>query len=566
MDDRILALIETGSEENVKTVLLEFNKKNAQTFSFPELDVLKKKLVDGILKCLRDESFFDCHQTCLETVRILSREKRGLEEVFTKDILDTMLQLAGMVTEEELVNNQVPVKDPKVIIEAQKSLCNLIFNSTGIQRICCYNKCVEGIMMRLKTYKDPDLLHEVKFFDMRMLFLLTALCADIRPKLRTEHHGLIYLMEIVDLIMKSNAERNRHRHKGSKRFSKSSRRGRSGGDSGVFPIPCLDDEEVDLASEVLKVLFNLTVNVDKLNMEEEEEAHFMRLVSILHDILLCDTKTPDKKEELHNHTINLLNNMPHASYEELLTPLTDIPGGKTDNKNLQYEGMNMEAVSVILEFLQKKMDQPNKKQRDFLIPILSCLGECARSNRIIRKWMKIKVLPPLKDVRSKPEEGDTLRNRLVRLMTSPYTDIKELVADFLFVLCKENVNRLVKYTGYGNAAGLLANRGLMLGGQSSGACNYSSESEESDTEEYLACKERINPVKGCYESPRPNPMEGLTDEQKEQEAMELLNMMAKLARDGIVQPMRVGTDGKPHPVKHIPEHQKEEDSEETDSN
>jgi len=98
-------------------------------------------------------------------------------------------------------------------------------------------------------------------------------------------------------------------------------------------------------------------------------------------------------------------------------------------------------------------------------------------------------LPPLKEFKERPEEGSTLRNRLVRLMTSPHTEVKELVADFLFVLCKENVSRLIKYTGYGNAAGLLANRGLMLGGMGNTG-DYSSESEESDTEEYSKIKDK----------------------------------------------------------------------------
>lgn len=47
------------------------------------------------------------------------------------------------------------------------------------------------------------------------------------------------------------------------------------------------------------------------------------------------------------------------------------------------------------------------------------------------------------------------------------------------------VRRLIKYTGYGNAAGLLAHRGLMmnpLANPTSGA--YSSDSEDSETEEY----------------------------------------------------------------------------------
>ena len=45
------------------------------------------------------------------------------------------------------------------------------------------------------------------------------------------------------------------------------------------------------------------------------------------------------------------------------------------------------------------------------------------------------------------------------------------------------VRRLVKHTGYGNAAGLLARRGLMAGGSGSGAAQYSDD-EDSDTEEY----------------------------------------------------------------------------------
>jgi hypothetical protein len=48
-----------------------------------------------------------------------------------------------------------------------------------------------------------------------------------------------------------------------------------------------------------------------------------------------------------------------------------------------------------------------------------------------------------------------------------------------------SVARLVKYTGYGNAAGLLARRGLMLGGKGDNAADYSEEEEDSDTEEYL---------------------------------------------------------------------------------
>ena len=36
-----------------------------------------------------------------------------------------------------------------------------------------------------------------------------------------------------------------------------------------------------------------------------------------------------------------------------------------------------------------------------------------------------------------------------------------VAAEFLFVLCKEDSARLIKYTGYGNAAGLLLSHGLL---------------------------------------------------------------------------------------------------------
>uniref|UniRef100_A0A2R5LMH2 Putative signaling protein ric-8/synembryn regulates neurotransmitter secretion n=2 Tax=Ornithodoros turicata TaxID=34597 RepID=A0A2R5LMH2_9ACAR len=396
---------------------------------------------------------------------------------------------------------------------------------------------------------------------MRMLFLLTALCADIRPRLRTEQHGVTYLREALDLVLKGSEERGGRQPPSRGRLS---RRGRAapqppiaapeggnpqdlGGSLGsVGPVPRLDDDEALLAAEILKVLFNLTVSVDKTNVDEEDEVHFQRLVGILHDLLLCDIDDLEKKDEVCGQVVHVLSNMPRSTYEELLSP-----GHGDGNEGLEYEGFNIEAVNALLDYLEKRLDTSSlKNQSQSLSPILHCLTECARGNAIVRKYLRSKILPPLKDVKNRPEEGSELRNKLVRLMTSPNTDVKNLVADLLFVLCKEKVGRLIKYTGYGNAAGLLANRGLMLGGRGKQG-SYSSDSEDSDTEEYARYKDKINPVLGCYEEPHPNPLEGMTEEQKEYEAMQLVNMMDKLTRGGVLKPMRVGKDGRPHPVDHI---------------
>jgi len=39
---------------------------------------------------------------------------------------------------------------------------------------------------------------------------------------------------------------------------------------------------------------------------------------------------------------------------------------------------------------------------------------------------------------NRPEEGTTLRAKLCKLLTSPITELRDLVAEFLFILCKEN--------------------------------------------------------------------------------------------------------------------------------
>lgn len=93
------------------------------------------------------------------------------------------------------------------------------------------------------------------------------------------------------------------------------------------------------------------------------------------------------------------------------------------------------------------------------------------------------------------------------------------------------VSRFVKYTGYGNAAGLLATRGLLGGGSRtpSSDAQYSSDSD-SDTEEYRQVKDRVNPVTGRVETEQPDPMEGMTEEEKEEEARRLITLFNKLSR------------------------------------
>ncbi|KAK3856261.1 hypothetical protein Pcinc_037410 [Petrolisthes cinctipes] len=462
-------------------------------------------------------------------------------------------------------------------------------------------------MCRLKTFKDPDLPHTVKYFDMRLLFLLTAFCADIRPRLRCEYHGLTYLIEILDLSIQTAQEY----HDTTRPYP-------------PLSLLVFNDEESEVINEVLKVLYNLVLYIDKCSPDEEEDGHCIRLITILRSLILASCTCPQKTDTLHSNTVNLLLVMPPRMYEELLPNMPPQPqqqqqqqqqddddddgdGGGGDgggcgsggsgggssgslcqkppllpppvvttqptagataqveaacftevdtnthtgnNHCCEYDGRDMSAIIQLLDFLDSRLKTPDQSCNKSLMPILTLMVEMVQANRIIRKFVRLRVLPPLRDVSKRPEEGNTLRNKLCTLMTSPLHDLKHLSANLLFILCKESVDRLIKYTGYGNAAGLLASRGLMLG-HSNPTNEYSSASEDSDTEEYVRVRDMVNPVTGRYEPPRPSPLEGMTDEQKEHEAMKLVNVLDKLTRNNIIQPCRIGEDGKPHPVSSV---------------
>uniref|UniRef100_A0A1B6CFL8 Synembryn-A n=1 Tax=Clastoptera arizonana TaxID=38151 RepID=A0A1B6CFL8_9HEMI len=533
IDNITLLRLENGSLEDVKNILNHFIDQHSKTFSFSELntDDRRKKFWTLLFSHLDKPSSAFCHRHCLACVRMLSRDKTDIEDLCCEKWMNILLYHAGLVPQEQaMLMSSVPMDNYDVVQEALKCLCNLVYNCVRAQKLCSNNHTIEAIMTRLRTYGDPHIPDEIKFFDMKMLFLLTALCPHVRPRLTVELHGITYLMEILDLILKdASGEDSTERR------------------SHVSQTISLTVQQVNLASEVLKVLFNLTVKTTMSTGEDEEDTHFLRLESILHDLLLCEVEPASNKEALHNHVVNLLTTMPSSCHQELLTTFTvDIP------KELDFEGHNMEAMAVLLQFLDDRLSQTQNTQslQERLSPILSVLLECANGHRVLRKYLKWRILPPLKDVHRRPEEGETLRNKLCRLLTTPVNNVRDLVAELLFVLCKESVQRMIKYTGYGNAAGLFANRKILSRNHTPVHENYSSDSD-SETEEYSQYKAQINPVVGCYEPPRPDPLANMTEEQKEYEAMQLVNMMDKLHRQGIVQPCRIGEDGRPEPVEHI---------------
>ncbi|KAM4846083.1 chaperone Ric-8A [Thomomys bottae] len=504
MDPRAVAdALETGEEGAILGALRSYNAEHSQSFTFDAAQLEDRKRLAKLLVSVLEQGLPPSHRvTWLQTVRILSRDRGCLDPFASRQSIHALARYADISASEEPVPES---SDMGVTLEALKCLCNLVLSSPAAQMVAAEANLVVRLSERVGLYRKRSFPHDVQFFDLRLLFLLTALRTDVRQQLFQELQGVRLLTNTLELTLGMTPE--------------------------VSPPEFLPPQETERAMEILKVLFNITFESIKREVDEEDIALYQYLGMLLRHCVMV-AAAGDRTEEFHGHTVNLLGNLPLKCLDILLT--LELHEG-----SLEFMGVNMDVISALLAFLEKRLHQTHRL-KESVAPVLSVLTECARMHRPVRKFLKAQVLPPLRDVRTRPEVGDLLRNKLVRLMTHLDTDVKRVAAEFLFVLCSESVPRFIKYTGYGNAAGLLAARGLMAGGRPEG--QYS-EDEDTDTDEYKEAKASINPVTGRVEEKPPNPMEGMTEEQKEHEAMKLVNMFDKLSRHRVIQPMGMSPRG-----------------------
>lgn len=136
--DRLLS----APNDQVAQILDEFNAKHAQAFTFPDLSLDdRQRLVERLLQLASAEDPpVGCR--CLEALRLLSRDRSHLEAVFSADVLSSLVRLArltgcGKEGEEEEAAEGLPKDFPAdVVVEALKTLCNLIYNSSQVQQTC----------------------------------------------------------------------------------------------------------------------------------------------------------------------------------------------------------------------------------------------------------------------------------------------------------------------------------------------------------------------------------------------------------------------------------------------
>lgn len=206
-----------------------------------------QKLCQGVLSVLGRQVQPSCQKTCLETLRILSRDKRVLAPVATREGMLILGEMARLNAGEEGDDNQKisqedtqSEEEERVVVEALKCLCNVVYNSPAAQQVSVDVQLAHGLCANLRTARAWH--HEVGLFTLRLLFLLSALRPDVRGVLRRDWHAVRLLTEVLE-------------HTLDVRWVGPYEAARP--DPQALPMPAEDNER---AMEALKALFNLTLS------------------------------------------------------------------------------------------------------------------------------------------------------------------------------------------------------------------------------------------------------------------------------------------------------------------
>jgi len=488
---------ELSEDQQLKALkAFESNNTNSRAFS---LNRDERKIVwANLFRIISDSSSSkEVVLSSLVACRILSRDTQDLNESVENKDVDVLVHV---------VTDQSDKYHVTVRFEAKKVLSNLVQQSTTVLAYCLQSNLIIKLLSSIQNHQKFD---EVERFDVRVMIILTIKCEEARDVVKSSLNGVEKLIEVLERLVQ---------------IYKSS------------SLIVISDHDKYIG-ELVKLLFNLTRSV-----EPEDTAELTRLCSLLDNVINLKYESCEAADEVLKRVIHLLTNV-HDIKEA-----TDVLFLHDDMKN----------IDKILQFLLTRLETLQGQQsfalKEEVPPVLMVLWGLSKIQPPIRKYLKKKILPPLtaQDLQKKPEEGCNARGRLVSLLTSADTDIATMAAELLFVLCKHNVGKLVKQTGYGNAAGLLARRGLMCGGQTEAIFSSDSEGEEADErEDYTRLAHKVNPITGRVEKEKKSPFEGMSEEQKEYEAVKIVNMMNQLMSSGVIKPATVGEDGKPRELEHV---------------
>lgn len=205
-----------------------------------------------MLSYLERELQPSCQLACLETIRILSRDKSCLAPFSSRAAMETLAHHAAILQREGEATPESP--DLERIVEALKCLCNMVLNCEAAQSLGAELQLVVGVAERLKQCREPQWNHEVLFFDLRLIFMLTAIRMDVRTQLQHDLRGVSLLSEALDATL-------------GVCWPDTYEVAREGFADGK-ELPPFSRGVTDCAMEILKILFNITFDTNQRQVDE----------------------------------------------------------------------------------------------------------------------------------------------------------------------------------------------------------------------------------------------------------------------------------------------------------
>ncbi|KAK6030208.1 hypothetical protein OSTOST_03670 [Ostertagia ostertagi] len=402
----------------------------------------------------------------LELIRILARDKRQLDVLLTEAVRSFIIRASGHSD----TNSEV-LQD---VIEADKCLVNTLFNSS-VMRHTFEAEAIPFLLERISAFTNAnysgryewinevpeDSRNSLWLFDLRIAFLTSAHSPSIQSNWGNSPFALKTFLDVIrQYITAADDLEEIEPEKATSRLGVLSER----------------------AGEAAKVLFNITYKrPDQLDEQFTNE---------ITEIVCKLVKGKHSSPAMEQHAVNLLSTL-KLNINMLCPKMNSGNDGHTE----QYDLYDMSFAQALLDAMERKLDDNNNSDSDLLSTYLGSALKLCTASKEARRYCRLKILPPLvaADVARRPDEGDSLRNKIVRVMMSPAFSEKTLaygICSVYAAMMPAHQNTRSLRLILSRPAPLLANCGLL------GQINLpksASDSEDSETEDYKAVEDRINP-------------------------------------------------------------------------
>jgi hypothetical protein len=265
MENLLNKLQKAQNERSVHEILKSFSEKNKSNFTIDGNAQLKTDIVKYIYHNFSLSNWeLKTQAASLSVIRILAR---GKEEGFINSE-ESLRTLASIACNERVLcapHNE----GTDVVIEAVKCLCNVLLNHKN--SVSVYGKdlqLLDMIAKRLKYYSEIPLSYELVYFDLRLLFILTACDDNLRRIFRDQFIGLSIMTNVIERTLFPHT---------SKAMPTSNI---TNFPMSMVTLPCpVSENDINLLCESLKIIYNQTYQWTE--NEQLDEARLCKPVIVI---------------------------------------------------------------------------------------------------------------------------------------------------------------------------------------------------------------------------------------------------------------------------------------------